>query len=163
MEKRKKKIFRDSIFRKGDCLTYKMKNGNYGAACVLEEEKQTELGLNLIAICNYENTQKPTLDYFKQAEVLITKEQGNWSTEFVDVESVAWYYAEFFKKLDTEIEIIGQIDVKIKYSQEEDFRRFSPNWNGIAEQLTWKKEREAEHGKAEKTLKLKALRKKTWL
>ncbi len=161
--KRKKKIFRDSIFRKGDCLTYKMRNGNYGAACVLEEEKQTEFGLNLIAICDYDHIQKPTIDYFKHAEVLMIKEQGNWSTEFVDVESVAWYYAEFFKKLDTDIEVIGKIEVKIKYLQEQDYRRFSTNWDGIPEQLNWKEEREAERGKAENNLKLRSLRKKTWL
>ena len=162
-KKRKKKVFRDSVFKKGDCLTYKLESGNYGAACVLEGEQQTEFGLNLITICNYNEPQRPTLDYFNKAEVLMTKEQGGWSTEFVDVEMVTWYYAEFFKKLKTEVEVVGQIDVKIKYSQEQDFRRFSADWNGISKQLTWKHEREAEHGQTKKNLKLKSLRKKTWL
>jgi hypothetical protein len=161
--KRKKKVFRDSIFKEGDCLTYKLESGNYGAACVLAEEQQTEFGLNLIAICSYNQPQRPTLAYFNKAEVLMTKEQGGWSTEFVDVELVTWYYAEFFKKFETEVEVLGQIDVKVKYSQEQDFRRFSADWNGIPKQLTWKHDREAEHGQTKKSLKLKALRRKTWL
>ncbi|HQZ26191.1 MAG TPA: hypothetical protein PLD18_12905, partial [Flavobacterium sp.] len=33
---RKKKIIRKPIFEKGDCLTFKLKDGNYGAAVVLE-------------------------------------------------------------------------------------------------------------------------------
>lgn len=161
-KKRKKKVIRDSVFKKGDCLTFKLENGNFGAACVLEEEQQTEFGLNLIAICNYNEPQQPTLDYFNKAEILMTKEQDVWSTEFVDVELVTWYYAEFFKKFKTEVEVVGQIEVKIKYSQEQDYRRFSADWNGIPKQLTWKHEREAEHGNTTKKLMLRSLRKKTW-
>lgn len=40
-KKRKPKTFINSIFKKGDCLTYVMKNGNYGGAFVLTDEENT--------------------------------------------------------------------------------------------------------------------------
>ncbi|PYS86451.1 MAG: hypothetical protein DMF62_15870 [Acidobacteria bacterium] len=35
---RKKKVIREPIFKKGDCLTFKLENGNFGGAVVLEAE-----------------------------------------------------------------------------------------------------------------------------
>ena len=49
-KKRKRKIFINSIFKKGDCLTYLMENGNYGGAFVLTDEENSEVGVNFIAI-----------------------------------------------------------------------------------------------------------------
>src|SRR3989304_5290235 len=48
--KRKRKVLRDSIFQKGECLKFRLDNGNFGGAFVLTSEKQTEYGMNLIAI-----------------------------------------------------------------------------------------------------------------
>lgn len=69
--KRKLPKLRDAIFEKGDCLTVKLENGYYGAAFVLESEKSTETGLNLIAGLNYYSPEKPTQDYFKKAHILM--------------------------------------------------------------------------------------------
>lgn len=46
---RKNKIIRQPVFQKGDCLTFKLENGNYGGAVVLEAIKDSEYGYNLIA------------------------------------------------------------------------------------------------------------------
>ncbi|MDN5211912.1 hypothetical protein QQ020_07610 [Fulvivirgaceae bacterium BMA12] len=73
--RRKKKIFRDSIFQKGDCLTFKLENDHYGGALVLESEHQTEYGMNLIATTTITKPTKPTTKDFESVDVLIQKEQ----------------------------------------------------------------------------------------
>ena len=50
IKKRKKIIIRQPIFKKGDCLTFQLQNGNYGGVLVLEAEHGTELGLNMLAV-----------------------------------------------------------------------------------------------------------------
>jgi len=161
--KRKKIVLRDSIFEKGDCLSYKLDNDNYGAACVLESEKQTEFGLNLIAACDYNKIQKPDLTYFDKANVLMTKEQDAISTHFVDTAVIAWHYAEFFKKQSVEIEVVGKIKVDLDYSPDEDHRRFTTRWDSLQTHISDLEERIKVHGKPKKKLKLKKLRKKNWL
>ena len=71
--KRTKKKFYNSIYQKGDCLTYLMDNGNYGGAFVLSDEQQTETGTNYIALTTIDLLTKPTLDDFKSAEVYIKR------------------------------------------------------------------------------------------
>tara|TARA_R110000868_G_scaffold404675_1_gene683096 strand:+ start:138 stop:752 length:615 start_codon:yes stop_codon:yes gene_type:complete len=79
-KKRKKKVFRDSIFKKGDCLSVQLSNGSFGAAFVLESEEQTEYGFNLIAICKYNSEKLPSIDFFKTAYVLFSKQQESPET-----------------------------------------------------------------------------------
>ncbi len=65
-KKRKKKVYRDSIFKKGDCLSVELSNGTFGAAFVLEAEQHTEYGLNLIALCNYNSDEPPTIQFLRK-------------------------------------------------------------------------------------------------
>lgn len=64
---RKKKIIRQPVFDKGDCLTFKLENGNYGGAVVLEAIKDSEYGHNLIATTRINQTNKPTKKDFENA------------------------------------------------------------------------------------------------
>lgn len=41
---RKKKVIRQPVFEKGDCLAFKLANGNYGGAVVLEAIKDYYMG-----------------------------------------------------------------------------------------------------------------------
>lgn len=160
--KRKKIVLKDPVFEKGDCLTYKLDNDNYGAAFVLESEKQTELGLNLIAACDYNKNQKPDLPYFEKANVLITKEQDAISTHFVDTAVIAWYYAKFYKKQSPNIEILGNMKVDRIYSSVKDHQRFT-TWDSLTTNISDLEERIKIHGKPRKKLRLRKLRKKNWL
>jgi len=160
--KRKKIVLRNSVFEKGDCLTFKLDNDNYGAAFVLESEKQTELGLNLIAVCDYNKNQKPDLKYFEKAKVLITKEQDAISTHFVDTAVIAWYYAKFYKKQSPTIEIVGNIKVDRIYSSQRDHQRFTI-WDSLTTNISDLEERIKIHGKPRKKIRLRKLRKKNWL
>ena len=108
---RKKKIIRQPVFDKGDCVTFKLENGNYGGAIVLEAEKDTELGLNLIGLTRINSKGKPTLKAFKNSEIL-AKSFPNWKN---DIE-IGWCYAIGLKTDKTEYEVLGKIKVYINYA-----------------------------------------------
>jgi hypothetical protein len=42
IKSRKKKKFKEPLFEKGTCLTFKLKNGNHGGAVVLYEKENGE-------------------------------------------------------------------------------------------------------------------------
>lgn len=62
---RKKKVIKQPPFDKGDCLTFKLANGNYGGAVVLEAIKDTEYGHTLIATTRINQPTKPTKNRFR--------------------------------------------------------------------------------------------------
>ena len=115
--KRVKKRFRDSIFEKGDCLTFKLSNGDYCGAYVLEGEKNTEYGLNLIATTDIKLKNKPQIKHFERANVHFSFEEKiafknkELSTNFVPVAQINWYHAQSYKKAETKFEVIGQLKV----------------------------------------------------
>ena len=160
-KKRKKKVFRDSIFEKGDCLTFKVDSGNYGGALVLESEKQTEFGMNLIAVTDIDTPTKPTVDDFQKANILIQKEE-EWKGKYRDREMVSWYYAQFFKKAETEFQVVGHLKVSRNYDFNKDFRSFT-QWDLIPELVNRNSTFIKERGKPEKSKRLKELTKKNWL
>lgn len=108
---RKKKIIRQPVFEKGDCVTFILENGNYGGAIVLEAIKDTELGLNLIALTRINSKGKPTLKDFENSEIL-SKSFANWKN---DIE-IGWCYAIGLKTDKTEYEVLGKIKVDINYA-----------------------------------------------
>tara|TARA_R110000868_G_scaffold385339_2_gene653188 strand:+ start:682 stop:1539 length:858 start_codon:yes stop_codon:yes gene_type:complete len=161
----KKKIFRDAIFEKGDCLIFKLADGDYCGAFVLESEKNTEFGLNLIVITDIKKSEKPKLKDFEIAKVHFSLEQQvsvkkqEIKTGVVPVEQIYWYHAQFYKKSETEFIVIGKLKTNRTYNSSQDFQRFS-NWNNIVDHLeSYYKEKE----KCKTNLKLKKLRKKYWL
>lgn len=153
--KRKKKVFRDSVFEKGDCLTFKLDSGKYGGALVLESDKQTEFGMNLIAVTDIELLSKPTVDDLKKSNVLIQKEEEGRG-KYRDREMITWCYAQFFKKATTRFEVIGTIEVTRNYSFEKDFRSIS-QWDYIPMIINKNENLIQEKGKPEKILTLKEL------
>jgi hypothetical protein len=108
---RKKKIIRQPIFEKGDCVIFELENKNYGGAIVLEAIKDTELGLNLIALTRINSKGKPILKDFENSEIL-TKSFANWKNEI----EIAWCYAIGLKTDKTEYEVLGNIKVDINYN-----------------------------------------------
>lgn len=107
---RKKKIIRQPVFDKGDCLTFKLENGNYGGAVVLEAIKDSELGLNLIATTRINQPNKPTKKDFENAEVLVMN-YASWDNK----PNVQWYFSIRHKQTAHLIERVENIDVQINY------------------------------------------------
>lgn len=107
---RQKKVIRQPVFEKGDCLAFKLANENYGGAVVLEAIKDTEYGYNLIATTKINQPHKPTEKDFESAEVLIMT-YDNWNEK----PCVQWYLPVRHKKSAHLIETICNIKVDIDY------------------------------------------------
>lgn len=110
---RKKKIIRQPVFDKGDCLTFKIENGNYGGAVVLEAIKDSEYGHNLIATTRINQPNKPTKKDFENAEVLVMN-YASWDNK----PNVKWYLPIRHKQTAHLIEIVEKIEVQINYDIE---------------------------------------------
>ena len=160
-KRRKKKVFRDSIFKKGDCLSIELSNRSFGAAFVLEAEEKTEYGLNLIATCEYNSTEPPTTKFFEQARVLISKEQESRDS-FGDYPVISWYMADQFKSGEFKINKVGQLKVAKHYNPDTHYVSFAP-WKFIPSRIENQPQLVSKHGAINMELKLKSLRKKTWL
>lgn len=109
-KKRKTKIIRQPIFDKGDCLIFKLANGNYGGAVILEALRDAEYGYNLIATTRINQENRPTRTDFERAEVLILN-YANWN----DDPNIKWYLPLRHKQVAHLMERVGNIEVLIEY------------------------------------------------
>lgn len=162
---RKKEKSKTAIFSVGDCLTFKMKNGNYGGAVVLATDTNPETAYNLVATTRLNISSKPTLSDFEKAEVLICN-FGEWS----DRPDVTWYMPDLFYKDYSDIyELIGRLLVETEYESKNHEGKeylFKPSYtsgwnmnNSIERQL----DSELTKQKPSKTLTIKQLiKKKKW-
>jgi hypothetical protein len=107
---RKKKIIRQPVFEKGDCLTFKLENGNYGGAVILEAINDSKYGNNLIATTRINQPNKPTKKDFENAEVLVMN-YASWNNE----PNVKWYLPIRHKQTAHLIARVENIEVQINY------------------------------------------------
>lgn len=165
--KRTKKKFYNSIYQKGDCLTYLMDNGNYGGAFVLTDEQQTETGTNYIALTTIDLPTKPTLDDFKSAEVYIKRvneinfSQSVIKQNWVDQPQIGGFSA-MIKNRDVDIEIVGQLKIYKKYEIRQD-RQIGFGWTVLKSAIPFKEEYIKINGQTKTRLKLRKWTKKHWL
>jgi len=164
--KRKKKKYFDSLFKKGDCLVYKMVNGNYGGAFVLTEERQTETGTNYIAITTIDSPAKPNLDDFRKGEVFMRRaeeyrfsEPGVLEIDGVDQPQIGGFYAMSFDIDKVEIEAIGRLPVYKEYQVR---RIVGFGWNVLRSLVPHRVEYEAKNGKPTSRLFLKEWTQRQW-
>lgn len=107
---RKKTIIREPAFAKGDCITFKLENGNYGGAIVLEAIYNTTLGLNLIALTRINQNTKPDVkDFLKSALLLIT------FGAYENTPAITWLFSVGYKSSSYLFERIGNIEVELSY------------------------------------------------
>lgn len=107
---RKKKVNRLPAFNKGDCLTFKLDNGNYGGAVVLESDHKTGYGYNLIATTRINQKNQPTKKDFETAEILVIN-FAKWE----DTASIRWIIPIKFKYISHLFENVESIEVEIDY------------------------------------------------
>lgn len=107
---RKKKVIKHPIFEKGDCVTFKLENGNYGGLIVLEADKDSELGLNLIAATRINQKDRPTISDFKATKVIILN-FASWDNR----KEIGWYYPISIKRDKTKFEIVEKINIEANY------------------------------------------------
>ena len=171
-KKRKVRKLIDAVFEKGDCLIFELNDSCYGGAFVLEAEKNTEFGLNLICYLDINQKSKPTLNHFEKAQVIVTKKIGfdfslideklkSFEEKVTDSPEVCWHYASEYKKSEVFLEFVGNLEVSIAYDSSTDFQCFS-HWNNLIPNINSYYE-DIDQRRGTKKLKLKQLRKKYWL
>lgn len=109
---RKKKVIRQPVFEKGDCLTFKLADGNYSGAVVLEAVKDTEYAYNLIASTRINQPNKPTKKDFENTEVLLLN-YASWDSK----PNVSWYLPVRHKGVAHLIEKVDSIEVQKNYDR----------------------------------------------
>ena len=127
--KRKVKKLRGAIFEKGDCLVFNLSDGDFCGIFVLESEKESEFGLNLVVVTDIKKSDKPTEKDFENAKILFGSEQ-QIDNEFNPKEKISWYYAQHYKKAEIKIEKIGQLEVEKNYYSAIHYQNFS-NWDNL--------------------------------
>jgi hypothetical protein len=109
---RKRPKQKTPIFSTGDCVVFKMNNGNYGGAVVFATDPRPETACNLVATTRLNQITKPTIKDFENSEVLICN-FGQWQDRL----HVVWYMPDlFYKDYSNLFEIVGKIDIKVEYS-----------------------------------------------
>ncbi len=105
---RKKKLKFQPVFEKGECITYKFSNGNYGGAVVIETDNN--YGYNLIATTRINSSNKPYISDFINSEILVLNYE-KWENTLC----ISWYLPIKHKKVANLIETIGKIDILHNY------------------------------------------------
>lgn len=165
---RTKKELYDSIFSKGDCLVYKMDNGNYGGAFVLTDEKSTEVGANEIAFTTIDKSSKPTLEDFKNAEVFVRRsietsiKNSEILENLIDKPEIGGFSAISFKRDKPEIEVIGQLQVFKEYDVTERGKSAYP-WSWLKSIVSNKAKYIEVNGAPKLKVKLSKWTKKSWI
>jgi hypothetical protein len=165
--KRTKKRLYNSVYQKGDCLTYLMDKGNYGGAFVLTDEQQTESGTNYIAITTIDKPTKPTVNDFKTAEVYIKRvneinfSQSVIKQNWVDQAQIGGFSA-IIKRLNIEIEIIAQLNTYKEYNRIKE-RIIGFGWIALKSTIPCKDEYVKINGQPKTKLKLNKWIQKHWL
>lgn len=156
---RKKKIIRQPVFGKGDCLTFNLANGNYGGAVVLEAVYETELGSNLIANTRLNQATEPTAKDFENAEVLVLS-FANWK----DKPDIIWFSWNSFKRDTIKLNVVDEINVELNYNTSDYSKGFyyGGSGNGLKEQADRQFEFEKTNPRPMTKLTIKELTKKRW-
>lgn len=157
---RKKKRIKEPIFEKGTCLTFRLPNGNYGGAVILEADKQTGFGYNLIVTTRINKSERPTIKDFDNAKVLVAN-FGNWENQ----PKVTWYLPDRFKKEYSKLfGTVGIIQVDKNYTPNGSELRasFSGGWQHIIGPVTAQLEYEKVNGESKSFPLTELTGKKKW-
>jgi hypothetical protein len=111
-KKKKEPKIIQPVFEKGDCIAYKLENGNYGGAVVLEAiYNDTNPYTNLIAATRIIKTEKPSAEDFRKSTVLVQ----NFAM-FKDYPNIHWYSPIRHNNIASLIEVVGKIKVHKSYT-----------------------------------------------
>lgn len=134
-------------FEKGECIAFKLKNGNYGGAVVLEAVQESHIGMNLIVTTRINQQDKPTVKDFENAEVIVLNHAA-WE----DLPAIKWTYP--LDKNNPGIEKIGRIDIPKEYKS---YSKFLTGSFSCVEQAERQFESEKSKAKSSVTITVKSL------
>lgn len=155
--RKKTKIYKPG-FEKGDCITFKLEDGNYGGAVVLEAEQIASIGMNLIANTTINQPQKPTIIDFEVAKVLILN-HNNW----IDKPHIKFVSAPIKNHDALNTEKVGQINVQKSYPFNSFCSTYGSGGFDFPNQANMQFESEKTKAKPDLKITVKELtKKKTW-
>lgn len=152
--KRKKKEIVDPPFEKGQCLLFRLANGNYGGAVVLESISCKGFGLNLVVVTRLNCQQRPSLGDFLGAEVLV-KSFAAWQ----DTPEICWQYDSRFLDDKHLFEPTEKVVVKKNYDPN-DYHLgafFSGSWASMIDSVNMQNEWESKNPRPRKKLRIRDL------
>jgi hypothetical protein len=152
----KKKIIKEPVYEKGECIIFKLNTGNYGGAMVLEAIYNTEYAWNLIALTTINRSTKPILKDFLNAQMLII----NYGA-YKDEVAINWFLPMRYQLTSHLFERIGRVEVKITYDRNKiDYGACADYDIYLIEVANKQFEYELLNGKSKKILSVKSLIKK---
>lgn len=157
---RKRITTKEPIFQKGTCLTFKLENGNYGGAIVLDADTYSKFGYNLIVPTRINKNTKPTINDFKTCNVLVVS-FGDWNNE----PQINWFLPKFFKRDFIGLfEPVGSIHIEKKYDPISNSIRagFTSDWDFIINPVNRQFEYEKENGETKSFSINKLIKRKRW-
>ncbi len=154
--KRKRIKLYNAIFEKNECIVFKLNNGNYGGAIILESEKRTEFGLNLVAVTDINFEDEPSLSDIKKANIL-TRRIEDYPGKFEDDPIVGWFYADNYKKSKVECKKIGYLSVRNRFYGKNDSQSCMPSWDFLLDIFEGHEETIQKNGLPKKIMKVKKL------
>lgn len=116
-----------AIFATGDCLTFKLSNGNFGGIVILATDNNPKLGYNLVAGTRINQPDKPSIKDFKNAEILI-KNYAFWK----DSKQIHWVSPDSYEKEHSSLfELVGNISIEKEYKTDgKTFVSYNDDWSG---------------------------------
>ncbi len=159
---RKKTKFYPPIYKDGDCVAFKLKNNNYGAAVILNYDSHPKLGhCLLVATTRLNQKEKPTLDQIKNSEILICNFNGMNFHNHAEIKS---HMVGFGKDNPDLNELIGNLRVEFEYDNSNSNGKgylFAPNVSTSGDLFAFMADRQFEYEKTnprpEKRLTLRQL------
>ncbi len=162
-QKSRKKIkFHPPLYKAGDCIAFKLKNGNYGGAVILNYDSHPKLGHSLlVATTRLNQKEKPTLVDFNSSEILICNFNG---FNFHNHAEIMSHPVGFGKNNSDLNELIGNLEVEFEYDNSNSNGKgflFAPNTSTSGDLFATKADLQFEYEKTntrpEKALTLRQL------
>jgi hypothetical protein len=157
----KKEIIRPPIFKKGDCIVFKLENGSYGGAIVLEELGMPiyDIPSNKIILTRLNQKKIPTLDDFRESNLLIMN-----IGDYRDGLRVTLFCSGGFKKgFDEDFIKVGNIEIKGHLNELNGDKNIGLTyaWYNIQKDLNDQFNHEEKNSKPSKTIKTKRILEKS--
>ena len=112
-KKIKKKILHSSHYEKGDVFAFQLSDGRYSAAVVIDAEKQTEYGTNVVVKLDLIQNQEPTIGDVVASNVLISTYQSIRKDRSLDDRIEVAHYSNYKPRKDIKPgRVLGRIKVK---------------------------------------------------
>ena len=117
-KKRKKTRVKTAIFKKGDCITFRLDDNYYGGAIILEDiVVDGKLGINYIARTILKTFNKPTANDFLETKVFFAERNIFDGQKFIDVNvpDLLWISPRGFSKCRDLFEVICKMKIIKNY------------------------------------------------